>query len=80
MSDENAQNDSKKKGAYVDPVTCIGCTLCTQICPNVYEMQDDGKSKAVNPSNDTEEKIQESIEACPVDAISWKDSDEEAAV
>jgi ferredoxin len=82
MSDDQTQNDSqgssKKKGAYVDPVTCIGCTLCTQICPNVYEMQDDGKSKATNPTNDTEEKIQESIEACPVDAISWKDVEEAA--
>jgi ferredoxin len=37
-------------------------------------MQDDGKSKVVNPTGESEEKIQESIEACPVDAISWKDS------
>jgi len=66
-----------KKGAYVDQDICIGCTLCTQICPNVYAMQDDnGKSKAVNPSNDTEENIQKSIDACPVDAISWKEYEE----
>mgnify|MGYP003825448269 FL=1 len=62
-----------KKGAYVDPNICIGCTLCNQICPAVYEMQDDGKSKAVNPTADTEEKIQQSIDACPVTAISWKE-------
>lgn len=78
---QNAQGQSAnagdsagaKKGAYVDPAICIGCTLCTQICPNVYEMQDDGKSKAVNPTGDTEEKINQSIESCPVDAISWKE-------
>jgi len=65
-----------KKGAHVDPNTCIGCTLCTQICSNVYAMQDDGKSKAVNPTADTEEKIQQSIDACPVSAISWKEYEE----
>jgi len=63
------------KGAYVDPQKCIGCTLCTQICPAVFEMQDDGKSKAINPTGDTEEKIKQSIESCPVDAISLKDYD-----
>lgn len=48
---------------------CIGCILCTQICPKVYEMRDDGKSHVIDPSGDSEEKIQESIDACPVGAI-----------
>jgi len=62
-----------KKCVKVDSNTCIGCTLCTQICPNVFEMQNDGKSKAVNACNDTSEKLEQAIEACPVDAISWDD-------
>jgi ferredoxin len=74
MSDENSAGDqSEKKCVYVDPVTCIGCTLCTQVCPSVYEMQTDGKSKAVKPCDDTPEKLEQSIETCPVDAISWTD-------
>lgn len=32
--------------AYVDKDTCIGCELCTQICPDVFSMDDDGKSVA----------------------------------
>lgn len=77
MSDDikNTQNKAKK-GAYVNPDICIGCTLCTQICPNVFAMQDDGKSKAVNSTGDTEEKIQQAIDACPVTAISWKEYNE----
>jgi len=63
-----------KKCVYVDPAICIGCTLCTQVCPSVYEMQADGKSKATKPCDDTPEKLEQSIEACPVDAISWTDS------
>lgn len=52
---------------------CIGCVLCTQICPKVYEMMVNGKSKVINPSGDSEEKIQESIDACPVNCIEWKE-------
>lgn len=74
MSEENTKDTSNtNKGAYVDPDICIGCMLCTQICPKVYEIKPDGKSEAVNPTADTEENIQESIDQCPVDAISWKE-------
>ncbi|MFA4891016.1 MAG: ferredoxin [Candidatus Gracilibacteria bacterium] len=65
---------SNERCVKVDPDKCIGCTLCTQICPNVFEMQDDGKSKAVNSCNDTTEKLEQAIEACPVGAIIWDDS------
>jgi len=65
---------SNKRCVKVDPDKCIGCTLCTQVCPNVFEMQDDGKSKAVNPCNDTTEKLEQAIEACPVGAIGWDDN------
>ncbi len=59
------------KGAKVDENTCIGCGLCVQLCPKVFEMQDTGKSKAVNPTGDEESVIQSAIDACPVTAISW---------
>lgn len=61
------------KAVHVDQDTCIGCGLCVQLCPKVFEMQDDGKSKAVNPTGDDKEKIQSTIDACPVSAISWKE-------
>ena len=63
------------KGAVVDPVTCIGCGLCVQLCPKVFAMQDDGKSKAVNPTGDEEDAIQGAIDACPVTAIAWTEDE-----
>ena len=61
------------KGAVVDQSTCIGCALCTSICPDVFEMQEDGKSKAVNPTGDSEKNIQQAIDSCPVGAITLEE-------
>lgn len=61
--------------AYVDKDTCIGCELCTQICPDVFSMDDDGKSVAIN--DDISENLQddavEARDSCPVSAIDIKD-------
>ena len=32
--------------AYVDQDTCIGCGLCASVCPEVFEMNDEGKAEA----------------------------------
>ena len=58
--------------AHVDKDTCIGCGLCPSICPEVFEMDDDGKAKAISsdvPSGE-EDGAQEAADSCPVDAIS----------
>lgn len=64
------------KGAVVNEDTCIGCGLCVQLCPKVFAMQDNGKSKATNPNGDDEANIQAAIDACPVQAISWIEESE----
>lgn len=61
------------KGAIVNEETCIGCGLCVQLCPKVFAMQDNGKSKAIEPAGDEEGNIQGAIDACPVQAITWTD-------
>ena len=59
--------------AKVDPQACIGCRLCVNICPGVFEM--DGtiaKAKTVNVPDDMQSCCREAveIEGGPVDAIS----------
>lgn len=58
--------------AIVDQETCIGCELCTNICPDVFSMGDDGKSHAI--AQDIPESLiddaQEARDSCPVSAIS----------
>ena len=61
--------------AHVNKDTCIGCELCTQICPDVFSMDDDGKSVAINydiPENLQDDAV-EARDSCPVSAIDIKD-------
>ena len=57
--------------ANVDKDTCIGCGLCPSICPDVFEMDDDGKAVAKSevPSGQ-EDEARDAESSCPVNAIS----------
>ncbi len=55
----------------VDPDLCTGCELCVDIAPNTFEMNDEGVSTVVDPEGDDEGAIQEAIDSCPAEAISW---------
>ena len=55
----------------VDKEKCIGCGLCSNLCPEVFELTEDGKVK-VKEGTDSEknkECIKEAKESCPVGAI-----------
>lgn len=57
--------------AHVDQDTCIGCGLCPGICPEVFELKDDGKAHAIEDDvpSDMENAAVEAQESCPVAAI-----------
>jgi len=56
--------------AVVDQQICIGCTLCVQICPDIFKMI---REKAVAHKepvpNDKKECCRRSSQECPVQAI-----------
>lgn len=58
--------------AIVSKDTCIGCGLCPTICPDVFEMQDDGKAGVVvdKVPQSSEHDAKEAENNCPVNAIS----------
>lgn len=58
---------------YVDPDICISCGTCIDMCPEIYDWDDEGKAEAVDEvPDDLEECVQEALESCPVDAIKNK--------
>jgi len=58
------------KRPYVDEKTCIGCQLCLSIDP-VFVVKENGKAQATENDFDAG-KVDEAIESCPVESISWK--------
>jgi len=52
----------------VDKKKCIGCGACVSICPDGFEMGDDGKSKAKKKDCNLD-CCKEAKEICPVEAI-----------
>ncbi len=50
--------------------SCIGCGLCTNLCPAVFAMTDAGKADVLQavPAG-MEDQVREAADACPVDAI-----------
>jgi ferredoxin len=56
--------------AVVDADLCTGCELCTQTCPDVFEMQDDiAIVKVDEVPADSEDCAKQAAEECPVEAI-----------
>jgi ferredoxin len=57
---------------YVDQEVCISCQLCAETVPEVFRMNDDDLAEVYNPAGAPEEKVQEAIDACPVNCIHWE--------
>jgi len=51
----------------VDKKACIGCGLCASLCPEVFEMQDDGKAGV--KAQKKLPCVKDAIESCPTQAI-----------
>lgn len=52
----------------VDTSTCVGCGLCEQSCPEVFEVQGDGIAH-VKAQSCSQHNLTEVAEQCPVNSI-----------
>jgi ferredoxin len=53
---------------------CVGCGTCAELCPEVFEMDDDAeKARVVLPEGGDEECIEDAIASCPDSCIAWED-------
>jgi ferredoxin len=57
----------------VDQTLCISCGLCVELAPNTFALDENDLSHVIDPEGDPEELIQEAIDSCPTEAISWQE-------
>ena len=57
--------------ATVDPDLCIGCGVCPNLAPDVFEMNDEGIAEVTVDTvpSDSEDAAREAAEECPAEAI-----------
>ena len=50
---------------------CIGCGACQAVCPEVFEIEDDGLATVIveEISEELKEDVLDAKEGCPTDAI-----------
>lgn len=56
---------------HVDPDICISCGTCIDLCPKVYDWDEEGKARCLleEVPRDLEDCAREALESCPVEAI-----------
>lgn len=60
--------------AIVDADECTGCELCSQTCPEVFDMEDDiAVVKGDSVPGGEEETCRQAAEECPVECIAIED-------
>lgn len=50
---------------------CIGCGACEALCPEIFQIDDEGLSTVINNEikEELNEKVTEAMESCPTSAI-----------
>jgi len=58
---------------YVDEADCIGCGLCSEIAPGVFQLSDEGIAGVIESGEEYPDSVKEAIDECPVACIHWED-------
>ena len=54
----------------VDKDLCVSCGLCSQVCPDVFELGSDDMAQVKEGADLNAACIQDAVDQCPVGAIS----------
>ncbi|MDR3568844.1 MAG: ferredoxin [Syntrophobacteraceae bacterium] len=55
----------------LDEECCVGCGACAELCPEVFEMSEDGeKAHVIFPEGGSVGCVEEAIDTCPNGCIS----------
>lgn len=63
------------KIVVIDTDECIGCETCVELCPDVFDFDSESEKAVVSKEEGGDEEcIDEAIESCPTECISWEES------
>ncbi len=57
------------KKIVINEELCVGCGACASLCPEVFELQDDGKVKVINENGCKGCDCDLVVSSCPVGVI-----------
>jgi len=65
-------NRQERDMVFVDEFACIGCRNCNNVCPKTFGMEEEwGRARVMKQKVDSDEKLQEAMDTCPVSCIHW---------
>ena len=60
----------------IDTDECTGCETCVELCSEVFAFnEDEEKAEVIMPESGPEDCIEEAMDSCPVECISWEEED-----
>lgn len=65
----------RKLRVWVDHTACVGNAMCETIATKSFRLNENRQSEAIDPLGDSEAKILEAAENCPVSAIFVEDAE-----
>ena len=62
------------KRVVIDTDECVGCESCVELCSEVFAFnEDEEKAEVIMPEGGPEDCIEEAIDSCPTECISWEE-------
>ena len=61
------------KHVVIDEQECDGCQTCVELCPDVFEFDEDAEVARVIDPEAEDACIEEAIDSCPAECISWQE-------